>query len=161
MTERDPVSKNLRSIFVVGGPVEVPGKDYKGMQDRKMEQQFDLAAFHNELKLKFEKWETDSVSIVPISRVYVITEFAHQVNRDSIFVVGSIAFVFFYITMHVKSVFLSLPGLLMIILSFPLSVFIYYYICQIPLFTAMHTLVLFIVMGISADNIFVFFDAWQ
>jgi len=50
--------------------------------------------------------------------------------------------------------------MLMIILSFPLTVFIYYYVFLIPWFTAMHTIVLFIVLGISADNIFVFFDAW-
>jgi len=161
MTPESPKSKYIRSIFVAGGPVEVPGKNFKGMQDRKKDQQIEIADWHRSLKPRLEKHETESMSITPISRAYVLTEFALQVNKDTVWVFGSVAFVFFYITCHTKSVFLSLPSLLMIILSFPLTIFIYYYIFKITLFTALHSLVLFIVMGISADNIFVFFDAWQ
>lgn len=77
------------------------------------------------------------------------------------YVGGSIIFVMFYMTIHTKSFFLASIGMLMILLSFPVSVFIYYFVFRISMFTAMHTLTLFIVLGISADNIFVFFDAWQ
>jgi len=112
------------------------------------------------LKKRFSDYQTENLRIIPISRVFVTTEFSRQVNRDTIYVVGSIIFVFCYITLHVKSVALSIPAIVMVVLSFPLTVFIYYYVVRIPMFNAMHTLTLFIVLGIAADNIFVFFDAW-
>jgi hypothetical protein len=121
-------SKYLRSIFLAGGPIEVPGKRYKGMQDDILGQKFEISAWHRELKMEFEDWGTDqNLSVIPISRVFVLTEFAFQVNKDTLWVGGTIAFVLFYITCHLKSLFLSSIGLLMIILSFPLTIFLYYY----------------------------------
>ena len=75
--------------------------------------------------------------------------------------VASIAFVFVYLTFHLRSVFMSAFAMLNIILSFPLSLFFYKMIFQITFFSNLHILAVFIVLGIAADDVFAFMDAWN
>mmetsp|Transcript_11916 Transcript_11916/g.18379 ORF Transcript_11916/g.18379 Transcript_11916/m.18379 type:complete len:135 (+) Transcript_11916:2346-2750(+) len=48
----------------------------------------------------------------------------------------------------------------MILFSFPISLVIYKLIMGITNVSALHLMVVFVVLGISADNIFVTWDAW-
>ena len=50
---------------------------------------------------------------------------------------------------------------MLILLSFPTSTLIYRGIFQITMNTTLNQLVIFIVLGIAADDIFVFCDAWR
>ena len=47
------------------------------------------------------------------------------------------------------------------LLAFPLTYFIFYFIFQIKFFTNLHNLTVFIILGIAADDFFVFSDAWR
>ena len=51
--------------------------------------------------------------------------------------------------------------MLQIILCFPMGYFIYRHFLQITFFQTLHILSVFIILGIGADNIFVFVDAWN
>ena len=51
--------------------------------------------------------------------------------------------------------------MLMILMSFPISYLIYTGIFQITMNTTLNQLTIFIVLGIAADDIFVFCDAWR
>ena len=62
---------------------------------------------------------------------------------------------------HLKSFFLSLCGMLIILMSFPVTQIIYKGIFRVDMFSSLNQLVIFIVLGIAADNIFVFCDAWR
>eukprot|EP00962_Isochrysis_galbana_P038414 scaffold13637_cov112-Isochrysis_galbana.AAC.1 len=75
-------------------------------------------------------------------------------------VLGSMAFVLFYICFHTGSLALGLLGMLMIILSLPCSIF-FYILFRVQYFAMIHILAVFIVLGIGADDIFVFVDAWR
>jgi hypothetical protein len=77
------------------------------------------------------------------------------------FAVLSILSVMFYFMFHLESVFLAVVGVFLIILSFPLTAIVYTGILRIEFFTTLHTLIIFIVLGIAADDIFVFIDAWR
>lgn len=77
------------------------------------------------------------------------------------FAVLSILSVMFYFMFHLESVFLAVVGIFLIILSFPLTAIVYTGILRIEFFTTLHTLIIFIVLGIAADDIFVFIDAWR
>lgn len=77
------------------------------------------------------------------------------------FAVLSILSVMFYFMFHLESVFLAVVGVFLIILSFPLTAIVYTGILRIEFFTTLHTLIIFIVLGIAADDIFVFVDAWR
>ena len=60
-----------------------------------------------------------------------------------------------------KSYFLALVGTSLIILSFSLTALIYQGVFRVTYLSTLHTMVTFIVLGFTTDNIFVLFDAWQ
>eukprot|EP00462_Mataza_sp_D1_P024935 CAMPEP_0175132088 /NCGR_PEP_ID=MMETSP0087-20121206/6891_1 /TAXON_ID=136419 /ORGANISM="Unknown Unknown, Strain D1" /LENGTH=1082 /DNA_ID=CAMNT_0016414425 /DNA_START=38 /DNA_END=3287 /DNA_ORIENTATION=+ len=80
--------------------------------------------------------------------------------NDMIFIVGSFVFVFAYMWYNLQSVFLTICGMLEIILSMPLAFFCWSVLGQQKYFNTLMMLGLFIVLGIGADDIFVFCDAW-
>eukprot|EP01006_Ploeotia_vitrea_P047134 TRINITY_DN67096_c1_g1_i2.p1 TRINITY_DN67096_c1_g1~~TRINITY_DN67096_c1_g1_i2.p1 ORF type:complete len:923 (-),score=466.19 TRINITY_DN67096_c1_g1_i2:44-2773(-) len=69
--------------------------------------------------------------------------------------------VFFYISFHTQSWFLSSLGMFHILMSFPIAYFINRFIFQIIYVDTISTFLIFIIMGIGADDIFVFYDAWR
>ena len=87
--------------------------------------------------------------------------FNEVVNGDVAFAIFSGIFVFCYIWFHLESFFMSCLSMLFILLSFPVSYLIYSGIFQITLRTTLNQLTIFIVLGIAADDIFVFCDAWR
>lgn len=66
-----------------------------------------------------------------------------------------------YFIIHLRSFFLTLIGTLMIIFSFAITGLIYEVIFRITYMSDLHNIVIFIVLGIAADDIFVFIDAWR
>jgi protein dispatched 1 len=70
-------------------------------------------------------------------------------------------FVFCFFIFHLESSFLALAGILIILLSFPITSIICKVFLQIEYFGMLCGLIIFIILGIAADNIFVFFDAWR
>ena len=59
-----------------------------------------------------------------------------------------------------KSVFLSTVGIMIVCMGVPVSLFIYKEIFGITYFSNIHVSVIVIIIGIGADDIFVFHDAW-
>lgn len=59
-----------------------------------------------------------------------------------------------------RSIVLGAFSILLIAFSFSVTQVIYIGLFQIEYFAPLHNLVIFIVLGISADNVFVLFDAW-
>ena len=60
-----------------------------------------------------------------------------------------------------KSLFLATCGMIQIILGFPISYFFYRFVFQITYFDPLSFVVVFNVLGIAADDCFVFMDAWS
>ena len=87
--------------------------------------------------------------------------FYEVVNQDITWSVAAVLFVLVYIWFHLKSFFLAVSGLLIILLSFPVTQLIYKGILRVDMFSSLNQLVIFIILGIAADNIFVFCDAWR
>lgn len=48
----------------------------------------------------------------------------------------------------------------MILISFPVSLVIYKLIFRISNLSSLHLMIVFVVLGIACDNIFVIWDAW-
>ena len=70
-------------------------------------------------------------------------------------------FVFIYFTVHLQSLFLSFIGIVVILLSFGFTAMVNEGIVRNAYYSTLHSLVIFIVLGIAADDIFVFIDAWR
>lgn len=88
-------------------------------------------------------------------------ELQKQVLMDTYWAGGSIAFVFLYLLVHLQSLLLACFSILMILFSFPVTQLIYKYVFGISFFVSIHNLVVFIVLGIACDDIFVIVDAWR
>lgn len=81
--------------------------------------------------------------------------------RDAMLAIASFVFVFLYIRITVGSWVLALIGMTEIVLSVPVSWFIYKVIFRIEYFAFLNTLCLFVVAAIGADDIFIFMDAYK
>lgn len=83
------------------------------------------------------------------------------VTWDALLALASFALVFLYIRLAVGSWFLAIVGMTEILLSVPVSWFIYNSVFQIKYFAFLNTLSLYIVAAIGADDIFIFMDAYK
>lgn len=72
-----------------------------------------------------------------------------------------IAVIWVYMTFHLKSLFLSTMSMFNIAMSIPMTCVIYKLIFGIEYFSLLNVLVFLIVIGIGADNTFIFNDAWE
>lgn len=113
----------------------------------------------DELETKFPKQKYKTYSFA--SGVQRENIFQSMVYRDTSFSAFSVIFVYFYMMFHTRSLFLSTIGIFMILFSFPITTVLTEGIFRITYFSSLHTLTVFIVLGVAADNIFVFFDAWR
>ena len=74
---------------------------------------------------------------------------------------GCCAFVWAYMYLHIRSLFISTVAILNILLSIPTAIVVYKLIFRVPYFSILNVLVFLIVIGIGADNCFIFNDAWE
>ena len=147
--------------------VEVDGEliRYEDISDRNLEQ---MAHFNNILLKPFVSdmnehfGEADETGFEAIDYAYSLAQdvFNEIAAQDTAWSVFSIMFVFLYFCFHLRSLFLATIGITIVLFSFPLTVVIAK-ACTIHYFTTLHMLMIFIVLGIAADDIFVFYDAWR
>ena len=83
------------------------------------------------------------------------------VARDMTLAMGSAVITFLAILIHTRSPFLTGVGLLQIVLSFPLSFFVYTFICGLEFFPFLNFIGVFVVFALGADDIFVAVDKWK
>jgi predicted RND superfamily exporter protein len=88
-------------------------------------------------------------------------EFNILVKKDTSYAVFSVSFVFVYFIIHLRSVFLASVGIMLIMFSFSVTAIVCEGIFRVTYYADLHSLVIFIVLGIAADDIFVFIDAWR
>ena len=83
------------------------------------------------------------------------------VKQDTNYAVFSVGFVFIYLIYHLGSIYLATIGITIILFSFPVTSMLYTGVLRCLYFGSLHNLVIFIVLGIAADDIFVFIDGWR
>ena len=92
--------------------------------------------------------------------LYSPVEFGRLASEDFAMVLASMSFVCLYIGYHTGSLFLALLGMLQILLSLPLALF-FYTVLRVTWFSQVHILSVFVVLGVGADDIFVYVNAWR
>ncbi len=90
-------------------------------------------------------------------------------SNDLLLAVGSLCFVYLFITLHTRSLFLGTMGALQILASFPtaLAGYTFYFKhivadCRsdVP-FSTMHIIGIYVILGIGCDDLFMLLDAWN
>ena len=89
------------------------------------------------------------------------TQFVDAVNSDFMWAIASVVFVWIWICVHTGSVTIGTVSMLQIIFSLPLALFFYRVVLQIRYIQIMQQLVIFVMLGIGADDVFVYTDAWN
>jgi len=154
----NPKATHLRSFIKFGAPL----KGYAHENDRKEEQRKKFVEWITPIasELAYEK-STDKVDVL----VYGLEATNVLINEvfasDTSFAGLSLLFVFCYVAFHTESCFLSGIGILGILLSLPIAFLFYNPVFGVEFFGSLHNLVVFIILGIGADDIFVFTDAWN
>mmetsp|Transcript_8250 Transcript_8250/g.25531 ORF Transcript_8250/g.25531 Transcript_8250/m.25531 type:complete len:1071 (+) Transcript_8250:228-3440(+) len=88
-------------------------------------------------------------------------QFVEAVNSDFTFAIASIVFVWVWLCVHTSSFFIGSCGMLQILLSLPISLFWYRVVLWRRYIAIMIQLAIFVILGIGADDIFVYVDAWK
>lgn len=152
-----------RSIYRVGLPISSSATDvdFSNANDDTEAQEVVVAAWTDALA-KYILAEPIEGMDIYFSGTQISSR---QVNvlgsKDIQYALGSIIIVFLMIWYHTGSFFLASMGQLEILLSFPIAFFIYRLIFGIKYFQMIHLLTIFIVLGIGADDFFVYIDAWR
>lgn len=74
--------------------------------------------------------------------------------------IGTMVSSILYMTFHMKSFFLAFFSIINLFFSIPVTLCIFHYIFGVTYFSVIHLSVLIIVIGIGADDVFVFHDFW-
>lgn len=81
-------------------------------------------------------------------------------NEDMFTVAKVVVVIFFYMTWHLGSLFLAITSIINIVMSIPITLIIYNYVFHVSYFGSTHLSAFIIIIGIGADDIFVFHDFW-
>lgn len=166
--ERIPKPKYISTMFTYGTPL-VPTKlsdadEGKKDADRAYPTDTDaLVAFLTDVISHVEEKFVESDTGVKVridGFILAIDDFINLALSDALKALFSLAFVFLYLNFHLQSCCLSGLGMGIIVLSFPFTVIITNGILQVKYFGFLQIMIIYIVLGIAADDIFVFYDAY-
>ncbi|KAH8085119.1 hypothetical protein JL720_7844 [Aureococcus anophagefferens] len=100
------------------------------------------------------------MSVLWFSNFVLYEEWNFLVFSDLAFAF-SVIFVWIWIRVHVGSTVVATISMAQIVFSMPLSLFVYRVFLQITYFSPMQILAIFVILGIGADGVFVYSDAWH
>ncbi|XP_050405808.2 protein dispatched homolog 3 [Patella vulgata] len=86
---------------------------------------------------------------------------AEQAIKDLYLAGGSVIFIFCYMWFHTSSLWITVWSVISILSSFLATNLFYRVILDFRYFGFFHVLSLFIILGIGADDLFVFYDFWR
>lgn len=81
-------------------------------------------------------------------------------SEDSVKAMGSLIFIFCYACFHTRSLWLSIMGLFAVLCSFPVAILAHVYVYG-NVMSFLNLVSLWIILGIGADDIFVFVDCYN
>lgn len=87
--------------------------------------------------------------------------FNYLILQSLVWILLAIICVLIVVTIHTRSFFLSSLAVFQILASFPFAYFIYRFVFQISHFDTLSLFIIFILLGIGADDVFVMTDAFR
>ena len=149
-------SSITRTIIPLGYPLNTD-TDIARME--KTMQSFLVDSF-KPLVLKL-KADTDGFDLVYWSYLLFKSDLAKQALRDAVLAAGSVLFIFCFIVYHTKSLWISSFAVMSIGTSFLAANMIYRIVLDFRYIGFFHIIAIFIILGIGADDLFIFLDVWK
>ena len=141
-------------------PLGFPLKDAKEKTQMEKEMQKFLVNSFKPLILQL-KSETKLFDLVYWSYLLFVKDIAAQASKEMLLTVGSLTFIFSFMVFHTKSLWISSFAVLSIGSSFLAANMIYRIILGYAYFGLFHIIAMFIILGIGADDLFIFLDVWR
>ena len=159
-TQNNTVSSKARSLFLFANPIEYDGTRYKSFRDDIQEQTDHFVDFSDRLDDSIKEYNT-TLTVSFFSLAWREKKIREIVLDDFGLIVVSFSFVLLYVSFHLRSLFLAGSAMIGIALAYPLTTFINRYIYQIDYFSLLNYIAIFVILGIAADDVFVFTDSWK
>ena len=156
ITPNSALASFTRTIIPLGYPLNADS-DIKRME--KTMQEFLVESFKPVvLKLKSEIKHFD---LVYWSYLLFKSDLAKQALNDAVLAIGSLLFIYCFIIYHTKSLWISSFGVMSIFISFLAANMIYRIVLDFRYIGFFHIIAIFIILGIGADDVFIFLDVWK
>lgn len=84
-----------------------------------------------------------------------------EAMQDMMLAIGSVSFIFLFMLFHTRSLWITSWGVFSILTSFLGTNLIYRIVFDYRYLGFFHVLTIFIILGIGADDLFVFYDMWR
>ena len=154
-------SSVTRSLFRVGLPLEgfISPKDREDDQEKLLE---DFLA--NQMTTAL--WDQNGAGMSGMRFVFngetiQYNDRSKQITKDFALAVGSMVFIFCFVCFQTRSLFITSMAVGSIFTSFLGANLIYRIVFNYKYFGTFHLLAVFIILGIGADDVFVFYDMWR
>ena len=156
ITKVSAYSSITRSIIPLGYPLQGYTKqpDYE-----RHVQEFTMNYFAQ--ILKDIRSSTNEFDFTYRSQLLWFGVVSQQATLDALCAIGSVVFIFFCILIHTKSLWITGFAVFSIVTCFLCTNLIYRVVLDFRYIGFFHVLTIFIVLGIGADDIFVFYDVWR
>eukprot|EP00357_Protocruzia_adherens_P001729 CAMPEP_0115016268 /NCGR_PEP_ID=MMETSP0216-20121206/27324_1 /TAXON_ID=223996 /ORGANISM="Protocruzia adherens, Strain Boccale" /LENGTH=978 /DNA_ID=CAMNT_0002386669 /DNA_START=407 /DNA_END=3343 /DNA_ORIENTATION=- len=152
----------LRSSMKFGAPiVDEKGKRYNYYLDDEKPQDEFMEEFALDVADYVDDFSSSNFDVYYWNRLWYQKKQSELILQDFAFIGLSIAFVLFYMMFHTRSAIIPIIGMLQVALAFPIAYCIYRYIFQVTFFNMMSLLSVFVILGIAADDMFVYVDTWK
>merc|ERR1711871_1894532 len=168
----NPISSSTRSYMMLG--VWFPKSDYPSGTKEEREafmtewedKQWEKMEEFGIVKLKglVDRHNADESKLVRVAWFgpsAVTLEILQGILGSVQIVMVAMVLVLMYIIYHTNSIFLGVLGQAHVIISFPVTWFFYRVVFQFHYMGMPNFISMFVIIGIGADDIFVFIDAWK
>mmetsp|Transcript_73571 Transcript_73571/g.185940 ORF Transcript_73571/g.185940 Transcript_73571/m.185940 type:complete len:1090 (+) Transcript_73571:76-3345(+) len=109
----------------------------------------------------WEQWQVGDVEVLFLSMSLGDLEKERVVSSDMSWLLLSMILVWMCLVWRTTSLFVGSVSLLQILFSIPVAFSVYRFVLNISYFQQLHGILIFIMLGVGSDDVFVFSDAWQ
>lgn len=156
-SEATGTSSLFRTLITTG----FPHKGYKNLDDRfddQLKEQGDWGIEWIEPVNKLREEKPDGLETSMLLPGATEKEISNLILHEVLWLIGSFAFVFAFAAIHLKSIMVSLLGVLGIFFSIPSAIAFMFGVMTIHHFDALNVIGFFLICGIGSDSIFILFD---
>lgn len=152
-------SKYALSRFFAGAPSENQEEEAKKFREGYVEVRGGWFAKAAQLEAKYERTHGTKLRIMLFSGATLIAQYLQILAIDGFLSLGSLISVWAYMWLMLESVFLASCGMFEIVFSLPVGMSLWVIILRQKVFWY-QMLVIYMILGIGADDVFILYDAW-
>ncbi|EGD75300.1 hypothetical protein PTSG_06952 [Salpingoeca rosetta] len=140
----------------------LPLAGFKSPDDRYDEQISIIESFVKRVPSTLRPFKkAEGLTTTILSGVLIDDYFWNLIITDTALVSVSVVVVYLYMAFHVNSFFISGMGMLHVLVSFPIAFLFTQAAMDFGAMGILNLMSLFIILGIGADDVFIFVDAWR